>query len=275
MKKLYKIGDISKLYNISNDILRYYEKIGLLIPDVRGENGYRYYSESQLWKLNNIRSLRNLGVSLNEIIDFLNTRSIKKTKEMIKFQLKKIDENLRELLKLKEELELKKENIRYFENFSDYEIPRIKYYPKRYILLKNGKFKDENEINLELKKLKRKSEEDNDFIFTESEIGTVIKLEEWEKGNYSDYIGTFIITNEIKENFLDEGEYLTYFFSGDYINLSKHYKKLKEFIRENNYRVCGNIIELYHIEMHITENKEEYVTEIQIPLEKNEKSYII
>lgn len=275
MKKLYKIGDISKLYNISNDILRYYEKIGLLIPDVRGENRYRYYSESQLWKLNNIRSLRNLGVSLNEIIDFLNTRSIKKTKEMIKFQLKKIDENLRELLKLKEELELKKENIRYFENFSDYEIPRIKYYPKRYILLKNGKFKDENEINLELKKLKRKSEEDNDFIFTESEIGTVIKLEEWEKGNYSDYIGTFIITNEIKENFLDEGEYLTYFFSGDYINLSKHYKKLKEFIRENNYRVCGNIIELYHIEMHITENKEEYVTEIQIPLEKNEKSYII
>lgn len=275
MKKLYKIGDISKLYNISNDILRYYEKIGLLIPDVRGENGYRYYSESQLWKLNNIRSLRNLGVSLNEIIDFLNTRSIKKTKEMIKFQLKKIDENLRELLKLKEELELKKENIRYFEHFSDYEIPRIKYYPKRYILLKNGKFKDENEINLELKKLKRKSEEDNDFIFTESEIGTIIKLEEWEKGNYSDYIGTFIITNEIKENFLDEGEYLTYFFSGDYINLSKHYKKLKEFIRENNYRVCGNIIELYHIEMHITENKEEYVTEIQIPLEKNEKSYII
>lgn len=268
MKKLYKIGDISKLYNISNDILRYYEKIGLLIPDVRGENGYRYYSESQLWKLNNIRSLRNLGVSLNEIIDFLNTRSIKKTKEMIKFQLKKIDENLRELLKLKEELELKKENIRYFEHFSDYEILRIKYYPKRYILLKNGKFKDENEINLELKKLKRKSEEDNDFIFTESEIGTVIKLEEWEKGNYSDYIGTFIITNEIKENFLDEGEYLTYFFSGDYINLSKHYKKLKEFIRENNYRVCGNIIELYHIEMHITENKEEYVTEIQIPLEK-------
>lgn len=271
MKKLYKIGDISKLYNISNDILRYYEKIGLLIPDVRGENGYRYYSESQLWKLNNIRSLRNLGVSLNEIIDFLNTRSIKKTKEMIKFQLKKIDENLRELLKLKEELELKKENIRYFENFSDYEIPRIKYYPKRYILLKNGKFKDENEINLELKKLKRKSEEDNDFIFTESEIGTVIKLEEWKKGNYSDYIGTFIITNEIKENFLDEGEYLTYFFSGDYINLSKHYKKLKEFIRENNYRVCGNIIELYHIEMHITENKEEYVTEIQIPLEKKWK----
>ena len=50
MKKLYKIGEISKLYNISNDILRYYEKIGLLVPDIKKENGYRYYSEKQLWK---------------------------------------------------------------------------------------------------------------------------------------------------------------------------------------------------------------------------------
>lgn len=89
MKKLYKIGDISKLYNISNDILRYYEKIGLLTPDVRGENGYRYYSEKQLWKLNNIRSLRGLGVGLKDITNFLQTRSIKKTEEMIEFQLKK------------------------------------------------------------------------------------------------------------------------------------------------------------------------------------------
>lgn len=268
MKKLYKIGDISKLYNISNDILRYYEKIGLLTPDVRGENGYRYYSEKQLWKLNNIRSLRSLGVGLKEIIDFLHTRSIKKTEEMIEFQLKKIDENLKELLKLKNELELKKENIRYFENFSKYEIPEIKFFPERSILLKKGEFKDESEINLELKKLKRSSEEDNDFIFTKSEIGTLIKLEEWEKGNYFNYMGTFVITDEIKNSILESGEYLTYFFRGDYNFTEKHYITLKKYMNEKGYRAKGDIIELYHIEMHITENKEEYVTEIQIPLEK-------
>lgn len=268
MRKLYKIGDISKLYNVSNDILRYYEKIGLLIPDTRGENGYRYYSEKQLWKLNNIRSLRSLGLGLNEITDFLHTRSIKKTEEMIEFQLKKIDENLRELLNLKEELELKKENIRYFANFSEYEVPKIEYIPRRYILLKRGNFRDESEINLELKKLKRKSDEDNDFIFTESEIGTVIDWKEWLKDNYSNYIGTFVITNEESANFLKSGEYLRYFFRGDYADIEKHYKKIKEFMKKNSYQANGNIIELYHIEMHITENKSEYVTEIQIPLEK-------
>ncbi len=268
MKKLYKIGDISKLYNVSNDILRYYEKIGLLIPDTRGENGYRYYSENQLWKLNNIRSLRSLGVSLEEITDFLNNRSIKKTEDMLEFQLKKIDENLEQLLSLKKELELKKENIKYFKNFSQYGIPQIEFLSQRYILLKKGNFKDENEINLELKKLKKKSDEDNDFIFTESEIGTIIKFDEWSRGNYSNYIGTFVVIDKEKDEILKEGYYLKYFFRGDYTNIEKHYKKLKKYILENNYRVTGNIIELYHIEMHITENKNEYVTEIQIPLEK-------
>ena len=176
---------------------------------------------------------------------------------MIEFQLKKIDENLKELLKLKNELELKKENIRYFENFSKYEIPEIKFFSERSILLKKGEFKDESEINLELKKLKRSSEEDNDF-----------KLEEWEKGNYFNYMGTFVITDEIKNSILESGEYLTYFFRGDYNFTEKHYITLKKYMNEKGYRAKGDIIELYHIEMHITENKEEYVTEIQIPLEK-------
>lgn len=268
MKRLYKIGDISRLYNISNDILRYYEKIGLLVPDIRGENGYRYYSDKQLWKLNNIRSLRSLNVGLKDITDFLQTRSVKKTEEMIEFQLEKIDENLNQLLKLKNELQLKKKNIEYFHNFSDYESPKIEFIPKRYILLKKGYFKEEGEINLELKKLKKKSDEDNDFIFTESEVGTIIKLEDWKEDRYYNYIGTFVITKEETENYIEAGYYLTYFFQGDYFDMEKHYKKLKAYILEKGYKVKGNIIELYHIEMHITENKNEYVTEIEIPLEK-------
>ena len=166
MKKFYKIGEISKLYNISSDILRYYEKIGLITPDMRGENGYRYYSQKQIWKLNNIRNLRNLGVSLDMITNFLNDRSMEKTKTVINFQLTKINEQLKKLLSLKEELEEKKKNIEYFENFSQFETPIIKEIEDRYVLYKEGNFKEEEEIDFELKKLKRLNFEDNDFIFT-------------------------------------------------------------------------------------------------------------
>ena len=81
-------------------------------------------------------------------------------------------------------------------------------------------------------------------------------------------MGTFVITDEIKNSILESGEYLTYFFRGDYNFTEKHYITLKKYMNEKGYRAKGDIIELYHIEMHITENKEEYVTEIQIPLEK-------
>lgn len=40
MSTFYKIGEIASLYNISTDILRYYEELGILVPR-RAPNGYR------------------------------------------------------------------------------------------------------------------------------------------------------------------------------------------------------------------------------------------
>jgi len=48
----------------------------------------------------------------------------------------------------------------------------------------------------------------------------------------------------------------------------EHYTFLKEYIKTNNLTVVGDIIEIYHIEIHITDNVNEYVTEIQIPVKK-------
>ena len=114
------------------------------------------------------------------ITNFLNDRSMEKTKTVINFQLTKINEQLKKLHSLKEELEEKKKNIEYFENFSQFETPIIKEIDNRYVLYKKGNFKDEEEIDFELKKLKRLNFEDNDFIFTESEIGATIRLENGE-----------------------------------------------------------------------------------------------
>ena len=43
MKNYYKIGEISKLYGIGTDSLRYYEELGILHPK-RDSNGYRLYN---------------------------------------------------------------------------------------------------------------------------------------------------------------------------------------------------------------------------------------
>ena len=55
-KDLFKIGDVAKLFNISVSTLRYYEKLGLVIPEeVDKDTGYRYYSTDQFESLNTLR----------------------------------------------------------------------------------------------------------------------------------------------------------------------------------------------------------------------------
>lgn len=68
-----KIGDFSRLCQVSVKALRYYDELGLLKPArVDRFTGYRYYSADQLPRLNRILALKDLGLSLEQIGQLLN-----------------------------------------------------------------------------------------------------------------------------------------------------------------------------------------------------------
>ena len=54
MKNFYSIGEVAKILNISTSKLRYYDKNDIISPEIRKENGYRYYSEKQIVLLKKI-----------------------------------------------------------------------------------------------------------------------------------------------------------------------------------------------------------------------------
>jgi DNA-binding transcriptional MerR regulator len=65
---MFKIGDFSKISQVSIRSLRHYDEIGLFKPAHTDPfTGYRYYSADQLPRLNRIIALRTLGLSLEEI----------------------------------------------------------------------------------------------------------------------------------------------------------------------------------------------------------------
>ena len=69
---MFKIGEFSKLSQVTVKTLRYYDEIGLLKPaDVDRFTGYRYYSAHQLPRLHRILALKDLGLSLEQIGDLL------------------------------------------------------------------------------------------------------------------------------------------------------------------------------------------------------------
>ncbi len=67
-----RIGTFARLSQVSVVTLRHYSDLGLLEPVATDpETGYRYYSVSQLPRLNRILALKDLGFSLGQIRDVL------------------------------------------------------------------------------------------------------------------------------------------------------------------------------------------------------------
>lgn len=99
---LYKIGEFSKLTDASIRTLRYYDEIDLFKPkEIDLFTGYRYYSKDQIEDFNLIKTLQEVGFSLEEIKDnwgnfndsVMLDRKDKLLKEMedIKEKIRKVD----------------------------------------------------------------------------------------------------------------------------------------------------------------------------------------
>lgn len=88
----FSVGETAKLTGISVRTLHYYDEIGLLSPSIVSENGYRYYDNSALLRLQQILFYRELDFTLKDITKMMNVPDYKK-EEALKRQ--------RELLKLK------------------------------------------------------------------------------------------------------------------------------------------------------------------------------
>lgn len=67
MKQTFQVGEFAELTGVTVRTLHHYDRIGLMSPSQRHENGYRLYGESDLLRLQQVLTLRNLGFKLSEI----------------------------------------------------------------------------------------------------------------------------------------------------------------------------------------------------------------
>lgn len=111
---MYKIGDFSKISEVSIKTLRYYDDINLLKPSYQDFfTGYRYYEETQLNEITLIKNLKELGLTLTEIKKYI------ESKEMDIFEIKKKGFE-KTMKKIDEFIEKNKKQIVYSIRESDY-----------------------------------------------------------------------------------------------------------------------------------------------------------
>ena len=124
-----KIGEFSKMMQVTVKTLRHYEQKGLLVPDEVDEwTGYRYYSIAQMQRLNTIRGLQRQGFWLEEIKDLFEDESQMPSVAQLTKKIEETERQLQILMERRHQL-LKwmdsHKQIRTMEKFSIQSLPEI------------------------------------------------------------------------------------------------------------------------------------------------------
>nr|WP_288563754.1 MerR family transcriptional regulator [uncultured Romboutsia sp.] len=270
MKDYYKIGEISKIYGIGRDSLMCYEDIGILKP-FRYKNGYRMYKLSDIWRLNLIKELRSLNFPMKKIKEYLDDRNIESTKEILNKEIILIDEKIEELLSYKQNIMKRLDTINYeLRNLKLYEIDLV-YINKRKALELNANITKDEEFDFLIQKL-QKDYENRFTILGNNNIGSSFCLDKIKQGIYNEFKSVFCFLEDEEEIYniiFNEGYYLTLTYKEKYKN-NKHYiNKMFKYIEEKGYKIISDPIEIYKIDIHETEDINEFITEIQIPVDIN------
>ncbi|MDD3142418.1 MAG: MerR family transcriptional regulator [Lachnospiraceae bacterium] len=268
---MYRIGEFSKMSKMTIKALRYYDEIGLLKPKTTDEiTGYRFYTTDQLIRVHKIQSLRQVGLSIDEITLIMSGHEAVTILEKRRVEiLSELEEHRSQLSKIEFILQGKEEE--YFMNYvaTVKELPECIVYSKKmtvpnydayfeilpalgakvmekypdlkcvvpeycFIIYHDGEYK-EKDINVEYCEAVNKMKPDFDGIIFKK-MASVTAVSVMHKGSYA--------------------------------NLPQAYAFAFKWIEENDYILADAPRESYIDGIWNKENEEEWLTELQLPIVK-------
>lgn len=97
------IKEVSEKYGVSQDTLRYYERVGMIPEVTRTSGGIRNYTEEDLGWLELALCMRSAGLPVNVLVEYL--RLYRQGDETIPQRLELLTAQRRELLEMKSRIE--------------------------------------------------------------------------------------------------------------------------------------------------------------------------
>lgn len=264
MKDYYTISEISKLYGIGTDSLRYYEEIGALEPK-RGTNNYRLYRLKDICRLNTIRDLLQLGFSMKQVKTYLDDMNLENTLHMLEDEKETIRKQQEQLRLAEKSIERRMEHIQKYREAEEASYHLIAC-SDRYCLRLDEDITRDEEVDFAIKRL-QKRHEDKIRSIGDQNFGASLSPEDVRNGVYNLFHSVFFILRdgeEGKDFLLPEGTYLSTFYRGEYRQSPQRALALLEEASRRGYETAGDILELYPIDNRYTMKAEEFVTELQI-----------
>lgn len=278
--KLYSIGQASKMANVSTRTLRHYESLGLIEPDLVKENGYRYYSEKTIIVMSIIKYLQFMDLSLDQIKEFI-----------FKGNYRDINESFNELIeKTRLDIENLEERLTIINDWNNL----VTEASSAFVLGNNTvsiKYLEEEKL------IKYPMSFDFSYSSTILDLGYANFVKKQDNKitgavmfYYDSYIDRFKcqkanipidilyiqktvkeIENKDHEFRIRPGFYASVYHFGSYDNIEKSYNKISAWCKKHSYKLGKSAIERFVVDSWTFREKEQYVTEILIPIEMKVK----
>lgn len=271
-KNLFKIGEIADIYEISVQTLRHYENLGLLHPSyVDPDTHYRYYGIEQTEVLNIICYLRALDTPLSTIRSFLENRNIEKMEQMLVNQQNEIQQKITLLQNMQNMVQRRLQILDSAKTNTLDQIQVIQSPKLNYIYLKNH-LQPKSYLDLETSILQLKKEQKQSVVFL-GNVGVGLSKDHFIQQQYEFYDYVFILLNSEDQSFqqaeiIPASTTLSIQFKGNHTNAIPSYQKLYAYMQENLWIPNGFAREITLIDEGLTSDISQYVTEIQVPVEK-------
>ena len=270
LPKLFRIGEMAKLFHLSVSSIRHYEDMGLLTPEyIDPSSGYRYYSTGQFEAFNSIRYLRALDMPLDEIADFLQNRDINKFEEKLRQQKAVVAEKRRELKRIERKIDkrlnqLHEASVSELGKIETADIPACRlYWVKQSLKIRDYRDMEEPTIKL--------AQSQAEAVIFLGKVGVGISAEHLREGKFEQYDGIFLVLDE-EDRFngevmdIPQTRCVTVRFRGSHRESPEQYRMLTDYIRREGLEIAEFSREITIIDYGITDDTDKFVTEISIPV---------
>jgi len=266
-----KIGEFSALTGISINMLRNYDKIGLLKPEkVDSMSNYRFYGERQIIRANRIQVLKGLGFSLNEISEILKDDTL--DGRINTFLKDKIKEKQESLSIIERQINRMQQALYELDAHNELTLSvSVKRFPAHKFVSLRDIIQDFNEEGLLWERL-NKACTVNKVKFADVPYSMAVthcvdlkrKSIDTEVFKVVEQIGSN--ADGIRFSEMPEIEAAVVAFKGAYSQIGNINKYVYSWIEKNGYRIAGKVFNIYYKSPENESNEENYITEICYPI---------
>lgn len=265
-------GEFAKLCGVTKHTLFYYDEIGVFSPAVVTDNGYRYYTASQYDVFDVIGILKELGMPLKKIKEYLDQRSPEKLISLLEQQETLIDQRIHRLSKMKQ---LARQKRYLTQEGSRADTTRVLVCPaERELLVTTGNksLSDERSIAVAMAELIAVCEQNG--IYASYSIGGMHSLRDIRSGQYETYQCLYLETDSMTEvvpfHIKPAGDYLAAYHTGGYQTLGDTYRRLLNYASEKGLSLEGFFYEDNVLDELSVRGAENYIIKISVQLAKKQ-----